>query len=60
MAVADVAYAVWQSDRVSLPIVAALAWVIFLLYTTWKSPTKQGWHDVFANTMVVKATKAAG
>ena len=60
MAVVDVAFAVWQSDRVGLPIVPALAWVIFLLYTTWKSPTKQGWHDVFANTMVVKATKAAG
>lgn len=49
----------------SLPLVgvlisfAALGWVIFLLYTTWKSPTKQGWHDVFANTMIVKATKAA-
>ena len=25
--------------------------------TTWKSPTKQGWHDVFANTMIVKATR---
>ncbi len=37
---------------------AALVWVIFLLYTTWKSPTKQGWHDVFAQTAVVKATKA--
>ncbi len=33
----------------------ALGWVIFLLYTTAKSPTKQGWHDVFANTQVVKA-----
>jgi uncharacterized RDD family membrane protein YckC len=40
--------------------IAAFAWFIFLLYTTWKSPTKQGWHDVFANTMIVKATKAAG
>ena len=40
--------------------IAALAWVIFLLYTTGKSPTKQGWHDVFANTMIVKATKSAG
>ena len=39
---------------------AAFAWVIFLLYTTWKSPTKQGWHDVFAGTAVVKATKAVG
>jgi uncharacterized RDD family membrane protein YckC len=38
---------------------AAFAWIIFLIYTTWKSPTKQGWHDHFANTMIVKATKAA-
>jgi uncharacterized RDD family membrane protein YckC len=35
--------------------VAALGWVIFLLYTTSNSPTKQGWHDKFANTMIVKA-----
>jgi uncharacterized RDD family membrane protein YckC len=39
---------------------AAFAWFIFLLYTTWKSPTKQGYHDIFAHTMVVKATRAAG
>jgi uncharacterized RDD family membrane protein YckC len=38
---------------------AAFGWVIFLLYTTWKSPTKQGWHDVFASTMIVKGTKSA-
>jgi uncharacterized RDD family membrane protein YckC len=38
---------------------AAFAWVIFLLWTTWQSPTKQGWHDVFANTMVVKAARIA-
>jgi uncharacterized RDD family membrane protein YckC len=38
---------------------AALAWVIFLLWTTAKSPTKQGWHDVFANTMIVKAARIA-
>jgi uncharacterized RDD family membrane protein YckC len=37
--------------------VASLAWVIFLLYTTANSPTKQGWHDVFANTMIVKTVK---
>lgn len=41
----------------SLISLAALAWVIFLLWTTYKSPTKQGWHDVFANTMVVKAAR---
>jgi uncharacterized RDD family membrane protein YckC len=40
--------------------IASLAWVIFLLYTTANSPTKQGWHDVFANTMVVKAAKSVG
>jgi uncharacterized RDD family membrane protein YckC len=39
---------------------AAFAWIIFLLYTTSQSPTKQGWHDVFANTMVVKAARSAG
>jgi uncharacterized RDD family membrane protein YckC len=39
---------------------AALAWVIFLLWTTAQSPTKQGWHDHFANTMIVKATRIAG
>jgi uncharacterized RDD family membrane protein YckC len=36
----------------------SLAWVIYLLYTTANSPTKQGWHDVFANTQVVKAAKS--
>jgi uncharacterized RDD family membrane protein YckC len=38
-----------------LLVVAAIAWVIFLLYTTSNSPTKQGWHDKFANTMIVKS-----
>ena len=36
----------------------ALGWVIYLLYTTAKSPTQQGWHDVFANTQVVKAARS--
>jgi uncharacterized RDD family membrane protein YckC len=36
----------------------ALGWVIFLLYTTAQSPTKQGWHDVFAHTQVVKAARS--
>jgi uncharacterized RDD family membrane protein YckC len=39
---------------------ASLAWFIFLVYSTAKSPTKQGWHDVFANTMVVKAARRVG
>jgi uncharacterized RDD family membrane protein YckC len=36
----------------------ALGWFFYLLYTTAKSPTKQGWHDVFANTQVVKAARS--
>jgi uncharacterized RDD family membrane protein YckC len=33
-------------------------YLIYLLYTTAKSPTKQGFHDIFANTVVVKAARA--
>jgi uncharacterized RDD family membrane protein YckC len=39
---------------------AALGWFIYLVYTTYQSPTKQGWHDIFAHTMVVKATNTVG
>ncbi|MGH2476418.1 MAG: RDD family protein [Candidatus Limnocylindrales bacterium] len=38
----------------------ALGWFIYLLWTTYSSPTKQGFHDKFANTMVVKAARSAG
>jgi uncharacterized RDD family membrane protein YckC len=38
----------------------AFAWFIFLLWTTYKSPTKQGFHDMFVNSMVVKAMRVAG
>ena len=41
----------------SLLALAVLAWYIFLLWTTYSSPTKQGWHDHFANSMVVKAAR---
>jgi uncharacterized RDD family membrane protein YckC len=37
---------------------AAFGWFIYLLYTTAVSPTKQGFHDKFANTMVVKAARS--
>jgi len=33
-------------------------WVIALLVTTAQSPTKQGLHDKFAGTVVVKAARA--
>jgi uncharacterized RDD family membrane protein YckC len=33
----------------------AFLWVLYLLYTTATSPTKQGFHDKFANSVVVKA-----
>ena len=32
---------------------------IYLLYSTSKSPTKQGFHDTFANTVVVKSARVA-
>jgi len=33
-------------------------YLLYLLYTTAKSPTKQGFHDVYANTVVVKAARS--
>lgn len=37
----------------------AVVWFFALLYTTAKSPTKQGLHDQYAHTMVVKAARRA-
>ena len=39
----------------ALASLAAFLWTLYLLYTTATSPTKQGFHDKFANTVVVKA-----
>lgn len=39
---------------------ASLIWVIALLVTTAQSPTKQGLHDQFAHTVVVKAARSVG
>jgi uncharacterized RDD family membrane protein YckC len=33
----------------------AFLWALYLLYSTATSPTKQGFHDKFANSVVVKA-----
>ena len=38
---------------------AVLVYLIYLLYTTAKSPTKQGFHDKYANSVVVKAARVA-
>jgi uncharacterized RDD family membrane protein YckC len=38
--------------------IVGLVYVIYLLYTTAQSPTKQGYHDHQAHTMVVKATRS--
>jgi uncharacterized RDD family membrane protein YckC len=38
----------------------AFGWFIYLIWTTAKSPTKQGFHDVYAHTQVVKAARSAG
>jgi uncharacterized RDD family membrane protein YckC len=37
-----------------------VVWAIALLVTTAQSPTKQGLHDQFAKTVVVKAARAVG
>ncbi len=37
----------------------AFAWFLVLLFTTASSPTKQGLHDRYAHTMVVKAARRA-
>lgn len=39
------------------PLISLLSilWTLYLLYTTATSPTKQGFHDKFANSVVVKA-----
>jgi uncharacterized RDD family membrane protein YckC len=39
---------------------AAFIWFIALLVTTAQSPTKQGLHDRYAGTVVVKAARAVG
>ncbi len=39
--------------------VVGLAWLIILLYSVAKSPTKQGLHDRYARTIVVKARRRA-
>lgn len=36
---------------------AIFGYTIYLLYSTAKSPTKQGFHDTFANSVVVKASR---
>lgn len=37
---------------------AGLIWYIWLIYTMSQSPTKQGWHDTFAHTQIVKAARS--
>jgi uncharacterized RDD family membrane protein YckC len=39
---------------------AGLAYFIYLLVSTAQSPTKQGFHDVQAKTVVVKAARSVG
>jgi uncharacterized RDD family membrane protein YckC len=34
-------------------------WTLYLLYSTATSPTKQGFHDKYANTVIVKAARVA-
>jgi uncharacterized RDD family membrane protein YckC len=40
--------------------IAAFVWLVVLLVTTAQSPTKQGLHDRYAHTVVVKAARTVG
>jgi len=40
--------------------VVGVAWLIILLYTIAQSPTKQGLHDRYARTILVKVGRRAG
>jgi uncharacterized RDD family membrane protein YckC len=40
--------------------IAAFVWLVVLLVTTARSPTKQGLHDQYAHTVVVKAARTVG
>ena len=39
--------------------IGTIVYFAYLLYSTAKSPTKQGFHDKFANSVVVKAARVA-
>ena len=53
-------FSVYVQDRVALVLaVAGVAWLLLLLYTMAQSSTKQGLHDRYAHTIVVKARRRA-
>ncbi len=39
--------------------VVGMAWLLFLLYTIAQSPSKQGFHDRYAHTILVRARRRA-
>ena len=43
----------------SLLALVSILWFLYLLYPTYQSPTKQGFHDIFVGSAVVKATNIA-
>jgi uncharacterized RDD family membrane protein YckC len=52
-----------SSFALGLGLIASLVsflWFIALVVTTAQSPTKQGFHDKYAHTMVVKAARSVG
>jgi uncharacterized RDD family membrane protein YckC len=55
---AALSQAFWPAPLIGMLLgLAAFVWFCALLYTTWASPTKQGLHDKYAHTMVVKAVR---
>jgi len=52
------AQVLWPAPAIGALVgLLAFIWFLYLIYSTAQSPTKQGWHDVFAHTQVVKAAK---
>jgi uncharacterized RDD family membrane protein YckC len=55
---AALSQAFWPAPLIGMLLgLVSFVWFIALLYTTWASPTKQGLHDKYAHTMVVKSVR---
>jgi uncharacterized RDD family membrane protein YckC len=55
---AALSQAFWPAPLIGMLLgLISFVWFLALLYTTWASPTKQGLHDRYAHTMVVKAVR---
>ena len=53
-------FAAYVPDAIGLILaLVGVAWLLLLLYTMAQSPTKQGLHDRYAHTIVVRSRRRA-